>query len=844
MVEQLETVYKLFYGLGAAEITSNFDTSTIKFMKIINKLNRIIIGITLLISITTVSFAQKSGEKLLFNPNWKFYKGDINNGESVKLNDQSWRRLDLPHDWSIEAPFSEQWASATAYLPGGIGWYRKSFKMPSDFQNKKVFIYFDGVYKNSKVWINGHLLGSRPNGFISFEYELTDFLNKKGDNLLAVEVDHTQFADSRWYTGSGINRNVYLIGKNPVHVSQWGVAFSTPTVSIKTASALAKVSVQNQTSKAQEVTVKVSLTDKKNKVVSFGQSKLNIAKNEIGQSSLSLIIKNPELWSLDHPNLYQLSVKTYINGKETDNYTDEVGIRTFNFDADKGFFLNGENLKLKGVCLHDDAGALGTAVPEEVWERRLEKLKEGGCNAIRMSHNPHADYFYKLADQLGFLVMDEAFDEWETGKNKWISGWNVGTPGKDGYHEYFKEWADKDLKDMMLRNRNRPSIIMWSIGNEIDYPNDPYSDPVLNTGSNPQIYGKGYLPDHPGAKRLGEISRELVKVAKGIDTTRPITAALAGVVMSNKTTYPQNLDIVGYNYQEYRYQEDHKEYPKRIIYGSENGSGLSAWKAVEDNPFISAQFLWTGVDYLGEADKWPARSNDFGLLNLAGNEKPIYYFRKSLWTTKPIVSLAVSDALVDSGKNQIDYGKLKASWNWTSGKTVHVTCFTNCSSAELFLNGKSLGKKYQTPKRIIFWDVPYKSGELVVKADQDGDMVTDTLKSSGKAVEIETHIYVSKLQKDIKMVQIEVQLVDEKGIAVSNDDHEVFVSISGAGKLAGLESGSTISHEDYKSNKRETLNGKLLIYLERGQKTGTIKATLSSAGLPTKTIILEESIKN
>ncbi|MBC7417589.1 MAG: glycoside hydrolase family 2 protein, partial [Pedobacter sp.] len=442
----------------------------------------------------------------------------------------------------------------------------------------------------------------------------------------------------------------------------------------------------------------------------------------------------------------------------------------------------------------------------------------------------------KLADHLGFLVIHEAFDECQTGKNKWIAAWNVAKPGKDGYHEYFKDWADEDLKDMMLRNRNRPSIIMWSIGNEVDYPNDPYSDPILNTGRNPQIYGKGYLSDHPGAKRLGELSKQLVKVAKDVDTTRPITAALAGVVMSNTTSYPENLDIVGYNYQEYRYQEDHKEFPKRVIYGSENGLSLDAWLAVEDNSFISGQFLWTGIDYLGEANKWPSRSSGAGLLDLAGNPKPIFYFRKSLWTSKPTISLAVTDAPVDSTKPKLNYGKLKASWNWATGKTVQVASFTNCSTAELFLNGKSLGKKSQTPEKIIFWDILYQPGELVVRGFHDGEIVADTLRSSGKATQIRTHFYKSKLQKSTKMAQIELQLVDEKGIAVGDDDREVSIIVSGAGKLAGLESGSSTSHEDYKSNKRTTLNGKLLIFVQSAQKAGLIKVTLTSAGLPTKTI--------
>ena len=795
--------------------------------------------------LSLTSSAQQSREKISFNQDWRFFKGEVENGQAIDFNDDQWRRVNLPHDWSIEGPFSEKCASATAYLPGGIGWYRKTFTLPKIMDNKHIFIYFDGVYKNSEVWINGHFLGKRPNGFIAFEYELTPYLHKNGKNLIAVRVDHSQFADSRWYTGSGINRNVYLIAVNSVHVSQWGVDFTTPKVSKECATGMVEVSLRNQSNMAKHATVKVALEDAKGNVVSSAQNTLALAKNGSGKILISLNIKNPFLWSVEHPYLYQLKVKVYIDGKETNSYNDEVGIRTFRFDADKGFFLNGKNLKIKGVCLHDDAGALGTAVPPEVWERRLIKLKEGGCNAIRMSHNPHADYFYKLADQLGFLVMDEAFDEWETGKNKWISGWNVGVPGKDGYHEYFKEWADKDLKDMILRNRNRPSIIMWSIGNEIDYPNDPYSDPVLNIGRNPQIYGSGYLPDHPPASRLAEISARLVKVAKAADTSRPITAALAGIVMSNTTDFPQNLDIVGYNYQEYRYQEDHEKYPKRVIYGSENGMGLAAWQAVSENPFISAQFFWTGVDYLGEAGKWPGRSSGAGLLDLAGNPKPLYYFRKSLWTAKPMISFAVSSMPKDTSNKRLNYRRLQTSWNWNTDEEVRVTSFTNCASAELFLNGKSLGKKDQNADRIISWDINYEPGTLVVKGYGHGKAtIADTLQTSGNAAAIKANIYVSPFYKKPEMTQIELQLIDDKGIPVVNDDHEIAVSISGPATLAGLESGSNTSHEDYKSNQRKTLNGKLLLFVNSQQKVGKVKITLTSNDLLTKTIEYEISMSN
>ena len=809
------------------------------------KLKEKLFAIVLLVMsllLTLHGYAQVARQTLLFNSDWKFHKGDVDNGQAIGFNDGQWRTLSLPHDWSIEGPFSEQWASATAYLPGGIGWYRKTFLLPQNMQGKHVFIYFDGVYKSSEVWINGHFLGKRPNGFIAFEYELTPYLNKSGKNLLAIKVDHTEFADSRWYTGSGINRNVYLIATAPVHIKQWGIAFTTPRVSQKAATALIEVSLQNQSAAIKQVVVKATLSDKGN-IVATGQNTLKVVQNGTGSAKISLDIKNPKLWSADDPSLYQLNIKVYNDGKQTDDWSDKVGIRSFRFDADKGFFLNGENMKIKGVCLHDDAGALGTAVPAEVWERRLVRLKEVGCNAIRMSHNPHADYFYKLADKLGFLVMDESFDEWETGKNKWIEGWNVGTPGKDGYHEYFKEWADRDVQDMILRTRNSPSIIMWSIGNEIDYPNDPYSDPVLSTGRNPQIYGRGYLPDHPPAARLAEISQQLAKAVKQIDTTRPVTAALAGVVMSNTTAYPKSIDVVGYNYQEYRYKEDHEKYPGRIIYGSENGMGLDAWKAVEDNSFISGQFLWTGVDYMGEAGKWPYRSNWAGLLDLAGNTKPRYYFRKSLWTTAPMINLEVVKIPGnEKPTSKFNYRELQPSWNWATDQKLRIVCFTNCSEAELFLNGESLGKKVLNEEKMIYWDTVYSSGVLIVKGYQDGKIVTtDTLNSAGPAVAFKTNMYMPIFKQNETMQQIEIQLIDEQGHPVSTDDHEVTVEVKGPGELAGIESADIASHEDYKSNKRKTYNGKLLLYVKPKQRQGNmVNITLTSPGLKTATISYQQ----
>ncbi len=783
--------------------------------------------------------AQTARNTILFNSGWKFHKGDVAAGDKITFNDKGWTAVTLPHDWSVEGPFSQEWASGTAFLPAGIGWYRKTFSMPSAAKDKHTYIYFDGVYKESEVWINGHYLGKRPNGFISFQYDLSPYLNNSGKNVLAVKVDHSQFADSRWYTGSGIYRNVYLITESPVHIGLWGVAFTTPKVSQKQAAVKVNVAVVNGASNNKGITVKCKLVDAAGKTVAAAGKSMSLKKGDSTTADLNFAISNPHLWSVDNPGLYNLVVTVSAGGKPADELNYKVGIRDIKFDADKGFFLNGKNMKLKGVCLHDDAGVLGVAVPKDVWRRRLIILKEGGCNSIRLSHNPHADYLYDLCDELGFLVMDEAFDEWEVGKNKWIKGWNAGTPGKDGYHEYFADWHDRDLGDMVLRDRNHASIIMWSIGNEIDYPNDPYSDTILNTGRNPQIYGKGYLPDHPPAKRLGELSGELAAVVKKYDTSRPVTAALAGVVMSNTTTFPENLDVVGYNYQEYRYKDDHKIYPKRVIYGSENGGQLSAWNAVDSNVYIAGQYLWTGIDYLGESHQWPLRGSFSGLLDLAGFTKPEYYFRKSLWSDKPMVYLATEESKPPTEK---ETGRRRSAaipeWNYKPGDKVRVNCYTNCSEAELFLNGRSLGKKSlsQFDNRIIYWDVDYQAGELIVKANTNaGHLVSFALKTEGAASAIKTQVFQYATGPSA-LAQVEVDIVDKKGIPVFNADNDITVEIAGGAKLLGLENGDLNSHENNQSKTLKVFHGKLLAYIQLDNNPGKVSLTITSPGLKPQTV--------
>lgn len=781
----------------------------------------------------------------LFNSGWKFQRGEIADAETTECDDSDWRQITVPHDWSIEEPFDQRWASATAYLPGGIGWYRKRFSHPSADDLSRVYVDFDGAYCNSEVWINGHYLGKRPNGFSTFRYDLTPYLLAGDNNVLAVRVDHSQFADCRWYTGSGLYRNVHLIVTNAVHIKQWGVFATTPVINEREAQVDVAVTLQNHSTAAANVQVESSLLDADGSIVAQATTSAAVAPTQEHTSAVQLWVPQPKLWSVDQPTLYVLRTRVYRDGQLVDSEDTRIGIRSIRFDAAHGFFLNEQNIKLKGVCLHDDAGALGTAVPPKVWERRLRTLKEAGTNAIRMAHNPHMPELYDLCDEIGFLVQDEAFDEWELGKNKWIEGWNVGTPGKDGYSEDFAAWNEADLRDMILRDRNHPSVIMWSIGNEIDYPNDPYTHEILDQGTNPQMYGRGFQPTLPHADRLGTVAQQLADIVRSYDTTRPITAALAAALVSNETSFPDALDIVGYNYQEYRYHDDHAQYPDRILYGSENKMHGNLWQAVADNAFIAGQFLWTGIDYLGEARQWPSRSNTAGLLDLAGSPKSEFYFRQSLWTATPMVYIATRDVPAHNDPDPWTPRGLAQVWHGASGDLIRVICFTNCEQAELLLNGESLGVKdrQSAEDHMLFWDVPFQPGTLTAKGLHNGTAVaTWELSTSGPAHSILAESDASTLQADgIDLAHITVTLVDEHGVPVWSDDHEVTWSIEGPARLLGLESGDPASHERYQSLSRRTFHGRMMGYVQAVEDSGHVWIRLSAPGLQDAQVTLQSA---
>ena len=781
-----------------------------------------------------------SGLSIKINDGWKFQKGDFEKAASPEFDDSKWRIVDLPHDWSVEGPLNQNYASATGYLPGGIGWYRKTLNVPSQEKSKNVSIYFEGVYRNSEVFINGVSLGMRPNGYISFQYDLTPHLKFGEKNTIAVRVDHSKYADSRWYTGSGIYRDVYLVYKNPVHIGLWGVYSSTKSVSLNQAIVQIKTAIINTSSSPVLLTVVQEIINNGNKTIAKSTGKLNVNSGISSELSQDIKVDKPNLWSVDSPNLYQLVTSVFQDGKLVDKSIENIGIRTLGFDPDKGFSLNGKSMKIKGVCLHHDAGCLGSAVPKEVLERRLMTLKSIGCNAIRCSHNPQAPLFYDLCDQLGLLVLDEAFDEWEFPKKKWIEGWNAGKPGFDGPAEYFEKWGEVDLKDIVLRDRNHPSVFMWSIGNEVDYPNDPYSHPILDKEGIGQQHTKGYLPNQPKAERLGTIGKRLAAVVKANDPTRPVTAGLAGPVMSNETEYPGALDVAGYNYTESRYNQDHHTYPQRVLYGSENGHSMEAWKAVRDNDYIFGQFLWTGIDYLGESHSWPSRGFTSGLLDLAGFKKPRAYFRESLWSDKPMIYAGTYKKR--KFNNQLSIDALPV-WNYRTGDTIRIVSYSNCSKVQLLLNGKGTGGMVQHNNEtgINFWDIPYVPGKLeVVGYNSSLEAARNSIETSDRPYAIKVVAVNKNISVNKGVAQIEIQIVDENGKPVLLADDEITCTTDENLKLLGLEASNPTDMEDYSDNKQRVFYGKMIAYLQSLGEKGKGKITFRSPWL--KDAVIEINI--
>lgn len=801
-----------------------------------------------------------------FNFDWKFHLGDVPNAEKKTFNDHSWKTVRLPHDWSVELSFTpENTAGATAFLPGGIGWYRKTFDVPASWQNQQTRIEFDGVYSNSEVWINGHLLGKHPYGYSPFSYDLTPYLRYDEENTIAIRVDRSAYIDCRWYPGSGIYRNVKLVSTNPVSIPQWGVFVSTPEVSSEKATVAIQTEIKNSLTSAKKVTVKSRVF-----LGNALQSESETSKDVPAESSLTFSqnqeIKNPQLWDIHTPNLYWLVSEVFVDGKLTDKTTTRFGIRSFYFDKDKGFFLNGKNTFIKGVCLHHDGGLVGAAVPKGVWERRLKKLKAAGCNAIRTAHNPPSEEFLDLCDELGFLVQDEAFDEWNNPKDKRHNyNQQEADPLTKGYTEHFSEWSERDIKNMVRRDRNHPSIIMWSIGNEIEWTYPRYGNATGYWGAN-KVGDVNYYWDEPpltveqikanfekskpGKYVLAETAKNLSKWIKEVDTTRPVTANLVIPSVSNFSGYADALDIVGLSYRQAVYDYCKRNYPDKTFLGTENWTRYSEWQPVLEKEFISGIFVWTGIDYMGESRKWPLRGSASGLLDFAGFEKPSYKFFSTLWNDEPQVYLTTqllekspyrvvedSNNLIEKEANWAAHQKwgwqdVNEHWNYQQGDSIAVEVYTNQPEVELFLNGISQGirKLANVDDHILKWLVPFEAGILEARAVNHS--AQNELITAGDFAEIVLTADKTTLNANAyDVAHFVVQLVDAEGNPIKHIDKEVVFEVEGNVRLLGVDNGSPSNVQDYQSNKIMTSKGRALMILQANLKPAkvTVKARCEDA---------------
>ncbi len=790
----------------------------------------------------TAHAQQDAGKIESFNKDWAFWLGTAADSTLAAIADSAWRKVQLPHDWSIELPFDSTSPTGTGggALRGGMGWYSKNFTLPASYKGKNIFIDFDGVYCNSEVFINGQSLGKRPNGFISFRYNLSPYLKFGQSNRLVVKVDNSHQPNSRWYSGSGIYRNVWLVTENDVFVEHWGTHITTPVVNENTATVNIKTVINNSREASANVVVKTTLYDEMLKVVQARVSVINFANQSVKELAQDFTVPKPRLWSVDHPYLYKAVVEITVKGKVIDQYSTRLGLRYFNFDAASGFTLNGKPMKIIGVCDHHDLGCLGTAINKRALERQLEILKGMGCNGIRTSHNPPAPELLDLCDKMGFIVMDEAFDMWKKQKNKY------------DYHLNWDEWHKKDLEDQMLRDRNHPSVFIWSIGNEI-----------------PEQWGGKDGQDSSGMI----IASELASIIRSLDSSRPITSALNNPFPGNEIYKSGALDLVGFNYHHQDYKTFPDKFPGKKFIATETVSALQTrghydmpsdsirrWPSRWDKPvtdanadltcsaydncsapwgstheetlkellkydFASGMFVWTGFDYIGEPTPypWPARSSYFGIIDLAGFPKDVYYLYQSLFTTKSMLYIFPH-------------------WNWTAGQTVDVWAYyNNADEVELFLNGKSLGvKKKENEDLHVMWRVAYAPGVLKAVSRKNGKTVLEKIiNTAGAPASIVVSADRSNINADGSDLSfVTVKVLDKNGNLVPNADNLVKFELNGNGFIAGVDNGNPTSMESFKASSRKAFNGLCLAVIQSNGKAGNISIKASAEGLAPATLSL------
>ncbi|UBD71360.1 DUF4982 domain-containing protein [Bacteroides cellulosilyticus] len=820
-----------------------------------------------------------------FTADWTFHLGDDSAASRPDYDDTAWRILNLPHDWAIEGEFSRDNPSGTGggALPGGIGWYRKTFTVDKADEGKRLYIDFDGVYMNSEVFINGHSLGVRPYGYVSFSYDLTPYIKWGGKNVVAVRVDNGEQPNSRWYSGCGIYRNVWLTKLNPVHIAQWGTFITAEDVSKNSARLNIRTKIQYDAAAQLQDSVKQAdgtyvvfdseivpladvvlqsrLMDAEGNVVGEVASELQVIPTCLNEVEQEIVVKNPNLWSVNTPYIYKVNsiLIDKITGKVLDNYCTNTGIRTFRFDAQKGFILNGERLKINGVCMHHDLGCLGAAVNIRAIERQLEILQEMGCNGIRCSHNPPSPELLDLCDRMGFIVMDETFDMWRKRKTA------------HDYSRYFNEWHERDLTDLILRDRNHPSVFIWSIGNEVlEQWSDAKADTLTLEQAN-LILNFGH--DQSMLAKEGEMSvnslltKKLADMVKALDSTRPVTAGCNEPNPNNHLFRSGVLDLIGFNYHDDWFAGVPEKFPGKPFIVAESVSALMTrgyyrmpsdetvicperwdkpyfddsfscssydnchvpWgnshegtmRHVKNNDFISGQYVWTGFDYLGEPTPygWPARSSYFGIVDLAGFPKDVYYLYQSEWHPEKKVL------------------HLFPHWNWTPGQDIDMWAYyNNADEVELFVNGESQGVRTKGKDDFhVVWRVKYEPGVVKVVSRKDGKTVLEKeIHTAGEPAQIRLTADRNEIKSDGRDLSfVTVEVLDKDGNLCPNADNQIMFDVQGAGFIAGVDNGSPVSMEKFKADHRRAFYGKCLVVVQSDGKSGGIKLTATSEGLKT-----------
>lgn len=779
-------------------------------------MKRIFVLLAAMLVLTSIQAKDQLREKRSFDFGWKFQLGDDPSFQKDSIhnvafaansfNDAAWQDVQIPHDWNVTMEFDSKAGGGPGYIPESKGWYRKTFSVnAAELKQKQFYIHFEGVFHQSEVYINGHHLGFHPYGFTSFEYDLTPYLKAGSDNVLAVRVNCTG-GRPRWYAGAGIYRHTWLKVVNPVHINTYGIGITTPEVSDQIAQVRATTSVN------QRVNIKIRQTiyspDGK-KVAQTGWECDTIA---------TLQVVNPQRWDVNSPRLYRMVTEVKTGSKLVDVQTTKFGIRTINFDANKGFSLNGRHMKLQGVCLHQDDGVLGTAITRRSMERRLLALKEYGCNAIRCSHNQPAAEFLDLCDSIGFVVIDEAFDKWKSGY----------------YGKYFDQWWQCDMTDMIMRDRNHPSIILWSIGNELSEA------------------WKGGTVGVERATMLRDFVHQL----------EPTRLTVLAAQNNHKDAFSGVTDCIGYNYLEARMLSDHKKYPERRFliteelpyYQGAEGNLRSydtdnPWNVIAKNDFCAGGFIWPGVDYLGEAG-WPGKGWPGGLFDICMQEKPRAAYHRAMWNKQPMVSISVEHQGLDihNGRDLWQWPRRASIWDFPlqtekveggyEGLVMQVYTTTNCEEVELSINGKVMGRKRTAdfPNHAIEWNVPYRKGSIVAKAfNGDSLMATHELHSTGKTQRLvltPDRPVIAADGHDLSYITVELQ--DNDGRRALNDDRQLTVSFEGEGTLMGIETGDLRRDHSWSTTSVKSYFGRAMVIVRSTRNPGTMKVKLRMEGSDTE----------